>query len=272
MNPFEEFLRVLFNRKTPESELPAPNAYPRYKRGPVTSVESSPEAWDRRLASPLADSLKALGPMFQPNPSVRDRGPQAAMGYVDYAPGREARFPIGMGFNTDSAAYGPFMGYDQQEEESLARYRQSPAGFVFDPRRVMIHEYGHLANSHGGAFPGYSEVSKMFSEVRPRDFKREQNLFYKKISANTPSDYKAFATVDPYYRINPQEAFAQAFVNAWEFLQETKADPKMDYRKFAGDLEANTPGMGMIVRDLLKDPQFKNHPLRGKIFNEEKKK
>lgn len=107
------------------------------------------------------------------------------------------------------------------------------------PREVLIHEMGHK-----------QMVDKGFPNT-----KAYINQSY------TPQ-------LDSYYTTNNMEGYAQAFKNAFNFLQETARDPKMDVRRFAGDLEANTPGMGMIVKDLLVLPIFSNHPLRGKIFTD----
>lgn len=273
MNPFERFLRALFGVKPPDSAYPEPNAYPQYERGPVAPQEITPAAWDKRVKSPLTDSLKAFIPENSPTPKYGDLG-DTYMGYVEHLPGRSINIPFSMYLNTNPSAFGKFESDNPEEDKFLARYRQSPAGSVFDPRRTYIHEMGHLANSQvvsgkDSAFPGYSEVSKMFAKNSPQDFERFNDMgVVEGLRANSAPEFKAFATVDPYYRTNSREAFAQAFVNAWEFLAETAKNPKMDYRKFAGDLESNTPGMGMIVRDLLKDPKFSEHPLRGKIFTE----
>lgn len=284
MNPFLEWLNSLFKKK--EFEMPTPNAYPQYERGPVTAEEVSPEAWNQRFASPLADSLRQMGSVLQPKPKAGDIG--NSMGYV-----AESSFfnnmPTEMAFNTNPKVYGRYRTKNPEEDTTLAKYRQSPAGNVFDPRRVMIHEYGHLANSSTpgdrGAFPRSSDVSKMLYntwllhegknnelESLPIDFDRiRMNPTSPALGSISAPAYKAIASVDPYYRTHPSEAFSQAFVNAFEFLAETARDPKMDYRKFAGDLEANTPGMGLIIQDMLKLPLYKNHPLRGQIFTEKKK-
>lgn len=280
MNPFLEWLNSLFKKK--EFEMPTPNAYPQYERGPVTAEEVSPEAWNQRLASPLADSLRQMGPRFiQPRLKVEDIG--RPMGYV----AEDAFYdnmPTEIAFNTNPKVYNRYRTKNPEEDATLAKYRQSPASGVFDPRRVMIHEYGHLANNsmtsrdNWGAFPRRSPVSKMlynsYNELEslPIDFDRiRMNPASPALGSISAPVYKAIASIDPYYRTYPTEAFAQAFVNAFEFLAETARDPKMDYRKFAGDLEANTPGMGLIIQDMLKLPLYKNHPLRGQIFKEKKK-
>jgi hypothetical protein len=111
------------------------------------------------------------------------------------------------------------------------------------PREVLVHEMGHK-----------QMVDKGFPNT-----KAYINQSY------TPQ-------LDSYYTTNNMEGYAQAFRNAFNFLAETARDPKMDYRKFAGDLEGNTPGMGMIIQDLMKLPIFAKHPLQGQIFTEAKKK
>jgi hypothetical protein len=116
---------------------------------------------------------------------------------------------------------------------------------LYTPRETLAHEMGH--------------------KYVPT--KRDVSLN----AAFTPLD-KSNEKLDPYYATDPSEGYAQAFKNAFNFLAETARDPKMDYRKFAGDLEGNTPGMGMIIQDLMKLPIFAKHPLQGQIFTEAKKK
>lgn len=88
----------------------------------------------------------------------------------------------------------------------------------------------------------------------------------------TDTERRAFHSLDPYYtgkipgqtgdnRSKSNEQFAQAFTNAFGFLSDTAKNPG-DYRRRIGELEGATPGMGQIVLDILRQPQFANHPLR----------
>jgi hypothetical protein len=271
MNPFEKFLQAIFGVQS----LPKPTAnYPQYSGEPTTKPEDvTKEAWQERLNSSLTDSLASLSPKFQPEFKLSDLRETGPLGYVGWT-SEDRVSPKEMAFNTNPNAWqSRYQSADPEADMALAQYRQAPASLV-NPRQVQIHEFGHLANSRvGGAFPAESETAKVFnSNYADALFSKPQfsSLLYSLRDASKQSgpEFKAAASIDPYYRTEPREAFAQAFVNAWEFLAETARDPKMDYRKFAGDLESNTPGMGMIIRDLLKDKIFKAHPLRGKIFTE----
>jgi hypothetical protein len=127
-----------------------------------------------------------------------------------------------------------------------------------DPRNTLIHEMGHKYASDNRALDK-AEAAYQYPYSDP------MNAVY----ATKPAD-KAYAKIDTYGATGPREGYAQAFKNAFNFLGETARDTEMDYRKLAGDLEGNTPGMGMIVQDLMKRPIFAKHPLQGKIFREKK--
>lgn len=129
-------------------------------------------------------------------------------------------------------------------------------------RDTFIHEIGHKKDRFG------SERKKLGKAIKPPNYSLSDA---QSVNMNRTPESKANSALDSYYATEPKEAYAQAFKNAFNFLQETARNPKMDYRKFAGDLEGNTPGMGMIVQDLMKLPIFEKHPLRGIIFTEKKK-
>ena len=96
----------------------------------------------------------------------------------------------------------------------------------------------------------------------------------------TPSEKEAFANLDRYYALggertegdgskvlvtNPDEAFAQAYTNAIDFLSRTSTDTSK-YRELLGRYEGNTPGAGAIVLDLLRtNPVYSKHPLKREI-------
>ena len=97
-----------------------------------------------------------------------------------------------------------------------------------------------------------------------------------KMKPMPPSEIAAIKALDPYYSIgglyrkgfsdvaatNPDESFAQAFVNASDYLSKTAADTT-GYREKIGQYEGNTPGSGAIVRDLLMgNKAYANHPLK----------
>lgn len=98
--------------------------------------------------------------------------------------------------------------------------------------------------------------------------------------AMTPSEKEAFANLDRYYAFggertgddgkkflvtNPNEALAQAYTNAVDFLSRTASDTSK-YRELLGRYEGNTPGAGAIVLDLLRtNPVYSKHPLKKEI-------
>ena len=279
MNPFLEWLNSLFKSKEMQA---APNQNPKYSYeqnnptlkdlGKGGSMDVYEGTWQDRFRSPLADSLTELSASAYPRPELKFLyGNTGPLGYVELEDfqvpyGKEAhtrRFePTAIAVSADPLNYKvPKRPYED--------YLQAPASRQNTPRTVMIHEMGHLASTpfRSNWELGYTpETASAFFN----NFEAPANPQYKK-DFSGPQEQKAFRSVDPYYRTNAREAFSQAFVNAFEFLAETARDPKMDYRKFAGDLEANTPGMGLIIQDMLKLPLYKNHPLRGQIFTEKKK-
>jgi hypothetical protein len=189
-------------------------------------------AWmDALYKSPLADSLYQISA-------------------PDYIPYRNSPVSANLGAlkNPDEGLQGTYQSYNDQIE---LHKDQNISG-----KDTFKHEIGHRYASNkekkvdGGA---YKYPSFFGNDSKP----------------GSPQ-YSAMLRVDAYGATSPDEAYAQAFRNAFDFLAETARDPKMDVRAFAGDLEANTPGMGMIITDLMKLPIFANHPLQGKIFREKK--
>ena len=124
---------------------------------------------------------------------------------------------------------------------------------------TLTHEMGHRKFFNDGMLKTLDRiVGKQFSHDDPT---------YKERKGMSPLEKKAHRKVDNYYQTNPAEGYAQAFVNAYDYLDKTRRNPSMEYaRPLAGEYEASTPGMGSIVSDILKEKAYVSHPLRGKAF------
>jgi hypothetical protein len=107
---------------------------------------------------------------------------------------------------------------------------------------------------------------KVLDRIAGKQFSHDDPT-YKERKEMSPLEKKAHAKVDNYYQTNPAEGYAQAFTNAYDYLDKTRRDPSMEYaRSLAGEYEATTPGMGSIISELLKEKTYANHPLRGQAF------
>ena len=253
-----EYLRELlgYHQPTPQQTArpvlkgPIPAAptgnYPSYPEN-LSSLwdgSSSGEAQHRQtvqsmFSSPFIDSLVALAgarPKMSVSrlPSTRDRG--------EYDPWRGelkiSDFPLSFTKSGESRNNTP------ASQPSV--------------RSAIIHEMGHVASQKG----------KYYTPKTGPSFKIAQ----KDTSSDmTPAEKASVLNLDPYYRNNnEEERYAQAFTNAFQFLQDSAKDPKMDWSGYLGKLEGNTPGTGAFVVRMLKEPIYKNHPLKQILAPEEK--
>lgn len=102
-----------------------------------------------------------------------------------------------------------------------------------DPRATLVHEAGHRRQRAQRGAP-----EKPFSP-----------------------DLKS-PTADSYYKTDRDEAYAQTFANAYQFIVDNaKATDKAAVWREMGRREKLTPGMEVHVRALLKEPLFTGHPL-----------
>jgi hypothetical protein len=69
---------------------------------------------------------------------------------------------------------------------------------------------------------------------------------------------------DKYSVTTESERRAQAFANAFDYLQRMASDTA-DYRGRLGAAEATVPGTGDVAKGLIKRSIYANHPLRGLI-------
>lgn len=149
-----------------------------------------------------------------------------------------------------------FAEYDPKDRTIYANISRDPAQYPMagaspadtpSERSVMAHEIGHAYGP--SAFPSL----------------RAPMLAPRPTGPMTPREADARAALSQYGQTSRDEALAQAYANAVSFLSETAPDTT-NFRQRMGELESNTPGMGSIVRDLLKArPVYKQHPLRGAI-------
>jgi len=270
MNPFEKALQRLLG----DPAQPGPTRHKARMPGSERTTNPATLAYVNRAITPAAEQSDVLRELY--------RSPVADSLYQLFAPSRLAAI------TKDDPMKGKAVGYlapmsgaialdpNRNEHENMGQAGASA-------RETLVHEIGHGVSAPKD-FPR-SKPAPIIPEARYMSGDWTGMLAN---LSNTMPDYvqkhprghyvvneairQAAGKIDPYYRVQrsyepePYEAHAQAFKNAFTFLQETAGNPNMDYRKMAGELEANTPGMGMFVRDLLKQPLYERHPLRGKIF------
>lgn len=208
--------------------------------------EASQVPWlDSLYKSPVADSLYGIVDV------------PSSLGVVP--PDMEA---------TTAGMYTPNTGDISMNKAPSAYDRIKVGASSWNPRDALIHEMGHKnRNDTKTNIDNYRLSPRLYSNA---EIEATKDASAKGQNYVVFKEDKARNSVDSYYKRKPEEAYAQAFKNAFNFLSETALKPDMDYRKFAGDLEGNTPGMGLIVQDLMKRPIFAKHPLQGKIFREKK--
>lgn len=193
---------------------------------------------DELLRSPTADSLWAVSGGGRPSVTTSPFNPSSAA------------FPrLG---RSASGAYHPIadivsLNPAEYPADENTEYRRE------DMRTTLAHEAGHRAQRKMGKdAPG---------GTLPYRLPRNDNP--------TPQESAARQAVDPYYRTDEKEGYAQAFERAFQIL--TRAPKLMaegrlsreEYARSLAEVEANRPGTGTIVVDLLKsNAMFANHPLR----------
>jgi hypothetical protein len=124
---------------------------------------------------------------------------------------------------------------------------------------TLTHEMGHRKFVNDG-------MRKMLERVVGKQFDHDDPTYKERIGMPL-IERKAHNKVNRYYDTNPLEGYAQAFTNAYDYLDKTRRDPSMEYaRSLAGEYEATTPGMGSIITELLKEKTYANHPLQGQAF------
>jgi hypothetical protein len=157
------------------------------------------------------------------------------------------------------------------EEFNLSLDQQLPPVTVGD--EVYDTQKGSVTSPASGG------VRKLLGLLSP-EIRQPLEERMRKKRAMTPSEKEAFANLDRYYALggerkgddgkkflvtSPDEAFAQAYTNAIDFLSRTASDTSK-YRELLGRYEGNTPGVGAIVLDLLRtNPVYSKHQLKKEI-------
>lgn len=164
--------------------------------------------------------------------------------------------PAGVGMMAGPSTGEEFAAFDPTDRTIYANTSRDPRLYPMagaspadtpSERNVLTHEIGHAYGP--SAFP-----SLRAPMIAPRP-----------TGAMMPRESEARAALSEYGQTSPKEALAQAYTNAVSFLSETAPDTA-GFRQRMGELEGNTPGMGSIVRDLLRArPVYQQHPLRGVI-------
>jgi hypothetical protein len=136
-----------------------------------------------------------------------------------------------------------------------------------DVRGVALHEAGHLYRQERPAqtrpFPTYEQAT---SRAPMREGVARNNALQAALAGAPESSAlgKSVAKMSSYAAADTgetgDEAYADAFANAWDFLSRTAAKPTATPRQLLADYEAVTPGTGTLVQNLLKEKLFRNHP------------
>lgn len=199
---------------------------------PIRPERPLPKAVGQNIPATFEDSLRAIA--GSPLASVSMSGPNTVLGKIERLPG---------GANSTLGGFGPAAGYYLPTPDVVVTDRTlSPS----EHDRVLAHEYAHhLASKQSPA------VMAQFLRVAP---------------AANPGSYAA---------TSPREHFADAFAEAVDFLRRTSRYANGDVTRPAGQPDAlatqiirnedtDNPGAAAIVRYLLTQPLYANHPLRGR--------
>jgi len=265
MNPFEKALQRLLG----DPAQPGPTQHKARMPGNERTTNPATLSYVNRAITPAAEQSHTLRELY--------RSPVADSLYQLFAPSKlDAITPNDPRKSRSVGYFAPMSGTIALDPAANVHETNSATG-KSSARETLVHEIGHGVPSPKD-FPKSTPAPVLSGYMDSRSVGLLENL------RNTMPDYvqkhpkghyvinkaisQAADKINPYYRTDPWEARAEAFNNAFTFLQETAGNPNMDYRKRAGELEANTPGMGMFVRDLLKHPLYQRHPLRGKIFTQ----
>lgn len=164
--------------------------------------------------------------------------------------------PSGVGMMALPMDSDAFAEYSPADRTISANIRRDPAMYPMagaspadspSERSIMAHEIGHAYGK--AAFP--SLKAPMLAPAPSGKM--------------TPREADARMALSEYGQTSPDEALAQAYTNAVSFLSETAPDTT-GFRQKMGEYEGNTPGMGAMVRDLLRaKPIYQKHPLRSVI-------
>lgn len=268
MNPILELFRSIFGDSRPVPPAPTGN----YPNSPAPLYNPDQQTHIKNMQdiskSSLADTLQAIlgSGNARPNSPISMRS--------DLGPGVVGANSGGyLDFNIDPTLF------NQTDKRN-----NTPAS-AYSPRTAYIHERAHNADGYHGSNALLEAFRSIKHEGVYRPSEKELEDYNKwtatgrekEYASKPPLEKAAIQNIDPYYnqslyKEHGQDAFAQAFVNAFQFLQDVAKKPDMDWREYISKLEGNTPGSGAIMIKLLRDPIYSKHPLQALLPPEEKKK
>jgi len=131
-------------------------------------------------------------------------------------------------------------------------------------QETLAHEMGHYAQYNGVTSPlaGAMNTLPPIRELNPRFVSRSPLPFM--ANGNEKNAQSRRPLMNSYAASSDDERSAQAFANAFDYLQRTASDTT-DWRGKIGAYEATSPGMGDIARILMAQPIYSNHPLKKQI-------
>jgi hypothetical protein len=166
-------------------------------------------------------------------------------------------------------------------QESLNKNPEESMGVALN---ALSHEAGHRADFRRSNPPGRnapfrlpeidlppapprSPTTGKLVQVSPKEWRVQEQKSNDPFERQRSLVNAARSKVDAYYQSSPREGYAQAFASAMDVLRNTpqffeKGKSRDDYAQELAKVEAETPGAGGIVEELLKEPVFKNHPLQ----------
>lgn len=161
--------------------------------------------------------------------------------------------PEGVGMVARPEGNGPMASYLPFDKTIYANTLRDPQMYPMagaspadtpSERNILTHELGHAYGKK--AFP--SLITPLIAPPPTKPMSRKEE--------------DARMMLSEYGQTSPDEALANAYVNATGFLSETAQDTT-GFRNKLGAYEGNTPGAGSIVKDLLTAKKvYANHPLR----------
>jgi hypothetical protein len=164
----------------------------------------------------------------------------------------------GLSTNTNpwyAAFVSPLASLHMSPDKNI--YKDTKGEVSQTPETVFAHEMGHIAR------PVKNLPELKTSEPALWTFDKRWNNPQKYGTIKNPSPLtKAIENVDGYWRSDSEEARAQSFANAISLLRDTDKGLPQNIREVIGQREGKTPGMGIILQDILQNPIYEKHPLR----------
>ena len=237
--------------------MPVPDLAARAEaRERVGPTRASAPRWYAEMVNPetLARAEQAMTPAAQATPWLRDLYTSGLADTLYQATGRVPR-KLDVATTPDMAAFVSPIGSVHMSPDR-ARYEHTVSALGNDPSVTFAHEMGHRYTPPRDLPPLKTSEPALWA----MDPRKADPTYWRDGQPTALS--RSLEAVDPYWRKNEDEARAQAFANAVAFLRETGQRVPEDVRQRLGEREAQTPGMGMIVRDLLSRDPYTAHPLR----------